>query len=72
MGKASPNWLDMTAANVALSVTRLVSGRISQRCVVRLADADTLDEAYLAELESPMRYVPAGVPLVERRLDLLD
>ena len=25
------NWLDMTAANVAMSVTRLVSGRISTR-----------------------------------------
>jgi hypothetical protein len=65
------NWLDMTAANVAMSVTRLLNGRITERGALRLADADTLDEAYLAELESRMPFRPAGVPFVDRGLELL-
>lgn len=44
------NWLDMTAASVALSVVRLMRGDIDAPGAHLLADADTLDDTYLAEL----------------------
>lgn len=63
------NWFDLTAANVAVSVARLLRGDIGKRGAFRLPEADTLDDAYIAEVTSRLPYRPEGVALVGRRLE---
>jgi NAD(P)-dependent dehydrogenase (short-subunit alcohol dehydrogenase family) len=67
------NWLDMTAAPVAVSVIRLLRGEIGAPGVhPNLDEVDSLDEAQLAEVQSLLPEVPAGVPFLDRRIEFLD
>jgi hypothetical protein len=66
------NWLDLTAANVAMSVFRLLDGTINTPGARPLAEMDSLDDAYIAKLTAMMPEVPAGVPLIDERIEFLD
>lgn len=65
------NWLDLTAANVAISVARLLRGDIDAPGAHVMIEVDSLDEAFVAELASRLPDVPEGVPLIGRRLEFL-
>lgn len=66
------NWLDLTAANVAVSVFRLLRGDINTAGAQPLAKMDAMDDAYIAEVTSLLPEVPAGLPLVDKRIEFLD
>jgi hypothetical protein len=65
------NWVDMTSANVALSALRLLRGEIEGPGLVRVAEADRLDDAYLRDLVRLLPEAPRG-EMVGTLLEHLD
>jgi hypothetical protein len=55
-----------------MSVFRLLDGTINTPGARPLAEMDSLDDAYIAKLTAMMPEVPAGVPLIDERIEFLD
>ena len=66
------NFIELTAANTAVTTARLLRGELSVRGGYTLSEHEVLDADYAAEVVSRLPDRPEGATLMGQRLEFLD